>query len=628
MLTGILAPSGGDAFFQGFSFKNNMKQIRQSLGLCFQHDVLYKELTVEEHLIFYARIKGYTGEQLNEVVQTKIKEVGLTEKRFVRSAALSGGMKRKLSVAISLLGDSSLVFLDEPTSGMDPYSRRSTWEILLNNRQNRVVVLTTHFMDEADILGDRIAIMAEGELRCCGSSLFLKNRYGAGYNFTLVKDEGCKEVKLIEFVSSKVPSARVLSNVGAEIAFQLPLDSSSCFASMFEQLDANLKEFGILQYGISVTTMEEVFIKVAEAHDEENQHTLNKEVQGSIAPSKGSRTSSIAHLSGFKMFLIHLQALLFKRFRVAKRDRRVLIFSAILPVILLFAGFALLKSSSLTKSDVKLPLNTAKFKNEADMPIPFYCEADDDKWCSFTMENLFEGGKTQKFTTEEMGVPPYTTNPSVFGIDYSFFSPNETFAYCLRFSDKVFQRAHGLDESHEVNTSSTPVLGQYAGYLIHGSSKDNIFGYNMFLNTTATHGGAIFKALMDESIYRFFASNGTNKGMEAQYNLTVFQYPLPFTATTKALFGSFLSFTACLFIVIAFAFFPASIVVFLVKEKQVEHNSKHQQLVSGVSIPAFWLSNYIWDLFTYILPFAAAIILIKTFDVSAFTGNDCNSCTN
>ncbi|KAG3122664.1 hypothetical protein PC128_g27732, partial [Phytophthora cactorum] len=190
------------------SINEDMDEMRRSLGICFQHDVLFPELTVQEHLQFFGQIKGYANEELQAVVDRQIREVGLTEKRNSRPNDLSGGMKRKLSVAVSLLGDSSLVFLDEPTSGMDPYSRRSTWEILLNNRNDRVMVLTTHFMDEADILGDRIAIMAEGEMRCCGSSLFLKNRFGAGYNLTLVKDDAkCDDDAVTAFVSSFVPSA-------------------------------------------------------------------------------------------------------------------------------------------------------------------------------------------------------------------------------------------------------------------------------------------------------------------------------------------------------------------------------------------------------------------------------------
>ncbi|KAF1787654.1 P-loop containing nucleoside triphosphate hydrolase [Phytophthora cactorum] len=174
-------PGGEKIAVKGLDITMYKDQITCLLGHKVLHDVLFPELTVQEHLQFFGQIKGYANEELQAVSTDR-------SKRNSRPNDLSGGMKRKLSVAVSLLGDSSLVFLDEPTSGMDPYSRRSTWEILLNNRNDRVMVLTTHFMDEADILGDRIAIMAEGEMRCCGSSLFLKNRFGAGYNLTLVKE--------------------------------------------------------------------------------------------------------------------------------------------------------------------------------------------------------------------------------------------------------------------------------------------------------------------------------------------------------------------------------------------------------------------------------------------------------
>lgn len=91
---------------------------------------------------------------------------------------LSGGMKRKLSVGIALCGGSRVVFLDEPTSGMDPGARRLVWDLLQKERIGRTILLTTHFMEEADLLGDRIAIMANGVVQCCGSSLFLKRKYG------------------------------------------------------------------------------------------------------------------------------------------------------------------------------------------------------------------------------------------------------------------------------------------------------------------------------------------------------------------------------------------------------------------------------------------------------------------
>jgi ATP-binding cassette subfamily A (ABC1) protein 3 len=86
-----------------------------------------------------------------------------------------------------MIGNSKIILLDEPSSGMDTTARRILWEMLKKNKNGKIIILTTHYMDEADILGDRIAIMAEGDVQCTGSSLFLKNRYGVGYNLKISK---------------------------------------------------------------------------------------------------------------------------------------------------------------------------------------------------------------------------------------------------------------------------------------------------------------------------------------------------------------------------------------------------------------------------------------------------------
>lgn len=117
-------------------------------------------------------------------VQKAIIDVDLAEKTNELSKNLSGGQKRRLSVAIAFIGGSKLIYLDEPTSGMDTSARRYIWDMLKKYKNDKIIVLTTHFMDEADYLGDRIGIMGEGKLICCGSSVFLKNRFGVGYNLT------------------------------------------------------------------------------------------------------------------------------------------------------------------------------------------------------------------------------------------------------------------------------------------------------------------------------------------------------------------------------------------------------------------------------------------------------------
>ena len=160
--------TGGDAIVAGKSVRTQMEHIRRDLGICPQHDVLYPTLTVMEHVRMFSAIKGVPHNDLRVECEKMISDVGLVEKRQERSVNLSGGQKRKLSLAIAFTGGSRVIFLDEPTSGMDPHSRRFTWDVVNRMKEGRIIVLTTHYMDEADLLGDRIAIMSQGELQCMG----------------------------------------------------------------------------------------------------------------------------------------------------------------------------------------------------------------------------------------------------------------------------------------------------------------------------------------------------------------------------------------------------------------------------------------------------------------------------
>ena len=175
---------------------------------------------------------------------------------------LSGGNKRKLSVCVALCGGSRFVLLDEPTSGMDLGARRNLWDMLKTYKRDRIVILTTHYMDEADVLGDRIGIMAKGQLMCLGSSLFLKNRFGAGYKLSIVKKEQEIGKGLEKFLGVYFAGITKHNEIRDEVHYVIPRDQVGNFKAFFEAFDTKLDEFKVKSYGVSMTTLEDVFLKI------------------------------------------------------------------------------------------------------------------------------------------------------------------------------------------------------------------------------------------------------------------------------------------------------------------------------------------------------------------------------
>eukprot|EP00512_Aurantiochytrium_limacinum_P001341 CAMPEP_0171491806 /NCGR_PEP_ID=MMETSP0958-20121227/4060_1 /TAXON_ID=87120 /ORGANISM="Aurantiochytrium limacinum, Strain ATCCMYA-1381" /LENGTH=1969 /DNA_ID=CAMNT_0012025257 /DNA_START=215 /DNA_END=6124 /DNA_ORIENTATION=- len=288
LLTGVISPTHGDAYIGGNRISSDMAAIRGSLGVCPQANILFPNLTVLEHFKIYAGIKGVPKNEMDKAISEMIAEVGLTPKTNALSKSLSGGMKRKLHLGIALLGNSKLVILDEPTSGQDPYSRTFTWKTIERFREGRTIILTTHYMDEADLLGDRIAIMSEGKLRCIGTSLYLKKIFGVGYQMTIEKaDDGneANRVEVVNMVARHVPSAEVLSDVGTEIMLQLPLAASPKFQPMLAELERNADRLGIVNVGISVTSLENVFLRVAEGTENIFERAKSSMSVGRLASS-------------------------------------------------------------------------------------------------------------------------------------------------------------------------------------------------------------------------------------------------------------------------------------------------------------------------------------------------------
>ncbi|XP_049544231.1 cholesterol transporter ABCA5-like isoform X2 [Anopheles darlingi] len=266
ILTGLTSPTSGTIYIFGYDVRdpNDMTMIRRMTGVCPQHDILFETLTPKEHLYFFAAVRGIPPALVDGEVKKTLRDIDLFDTAETRVKHLSGGQKRKLSVGIAIIGDPKIIILDEPTAGVDPYSRRHMWSILQNRKHGKVILLTTHFMDEADILAERKAVVSRGRLRCCGSSLFLKNKFGVGYHLTLVLDTNACETSITKLVNEHVPQAEKARRHGRELSYILPHDAVNSFVSLFDDIEKEIKTkrlmLGICSYGVSMTTLEEVFL--------------------------------------------------------------------------------------------------------------------------------------------------------------------------------------------------------------------------------------------------------------------------------------------------------------------------------------------------------------------------------
>jgi ABC-type multidrug transport system ATPase subunit len=274
-MEGIVPVNGGDALIydESLTAPGGMDRIRSYMGVCPQFDVLWDELTGREHLEIYGQVKGLSAQQSRREARELLHSVKLEESASVTAGSYSGGMKRRLSVAIALLGNPKIVFLDEPTTGMDPINRRHVWDIIEAAKKGRAIILTTHSMEEADILGDRIAIMARGSIRCIGSSLRLKSKFGAGYCISVnisPMSASASSASLAKGCAARVKEF-FMSNIGLEpsdetkayVQFLVPKSKEGDLPGFLELLKESSQELGVTDLHVALTSLEEVFLSIA-----------------------------------------------------------------------------------------------------------------------------------------------------------------------------------------------------------------------------------------------------------------------------------------------------------------------------------------------------------------------------
>lgn len=219
------------------------------LGYAPQSNILWPELTVEEHVRIFSDLKCIAPPKMEDIYKL-IESCDLAEKLFSKAETLSGGQKRKLQLAMMFVGGSAVCILDEVTTGLDPISRQRIWEILLAERERRAMIMTTHFLDEADHLADMVAIMHEGRLKAEGTPVALKNEHGNGYTIKLGSTSKPQPGEYLDYVDNNLSQSRLIYRVAN--------------ASLAVQLSEYLERHHLGDYQVTGPTMEELFARMVE----------------------------------------------------------------------------------------------------------------------------------------------------------------------------------------------------------------------------------------------------------------------------------------------------------------------------------------------------------------------------
>lgn len=302
-IAGIIRPTNGRITICGYDVGNEPGETRRHIGMCPQYNPLYDQLTVSEHLKLVYGLKGAREKDFKQDMKRLLSDVKLDFKENEKAVNLSGGMKRKLCVCMALIGDSEVVLLDEPTAGMDPGARQDVQKLVEREKANRTILLTTHYMDEAERLGDWVFIMSHGKLVASGTNQYLKQKFGTGYLLTVVLDHNGDKRKmaviLTDVCTHYVKEAERGEMHGQQIEIILPEARKKEFVPLFQALEAiqdrnyrsnvfdnmpntlksQLATLEMRSFGLSLNTLEQVFI------------TIGDKVDKAIASRQNSRIS-------------------------------------------------------------------------------------------------------------------------------------------------------------------------------------------------------------------------------------------------------------------------------------------------------------------------------------------------
>ncbi|KAJ3272842.1 hypothetical protein HDV01_005165 [Terramyces sp. JEL0728] len=294
ILCGVLSTTEGSVNVFGLDAKQSRYEIAARTGVCSQIDILYDDLTTREHLFFFGLMRGVPSSEIKQKIDEIVRELHISEHMLnSQSKVLSAGQKRKLGVALAFINDPELVVLDEMSSGVDPENRRVIWDFLMKRKRNRAILLCTHFMDEADIVCDRKAMLTLGQLVCVGSSEYLKEIYNTGYTLSVEKKDPSFDPSIQSWFRNRNIKVTIGKTSKQIVEYQIGANYLSALVD-FER-DGEIQR-AIRSYSIQENGLEQIFTN-KELVDEKDitltaheQQTLLNHMSSFVEPSFAAKT--------------------------------------------------------------------------------------------------------------------------------------------------------------------------------------------------------------------------------------------------------------------------------------------------------------------------------------------------
>ena len=579
VLIGMYDATSGKAIYKNKNIleESNMNEFRNKLGICPQHDILFPKLTVREHLEMFCYFKGFDVEKIPEEVDNTLKDFRIHDIENVLAGTLSAGQRRKLSIAISVIGGSEVIFLDEPSSGMDITSRRNLWEILKKIIEKRIIILTTHYMEEASVLGNRIGIMAEGVLKCIGTPLFLIEKYGKFLSVNIYKDKNANNDEIIDYFKSKAEGIET-EILTQEILIRIPKNKPGTeekninIQSFFSELDNNVKKLKIKNYSASMPTLEDVFLNIGSVRLEEEE-MLNS---GKIDEEKNERIlfkqKYIKDFTKTEKFFFDAVALLKKRSFQIYRDSKTFMLEILCPILLVLVGCLVVQIDIFKDSD------------------PIHC--DYNTLAKFGKQVIYYGDTSNSGPVPDAFQISYTNVTSAFlKTDNTKLPSTPTVKDRLKnFIEKLYEKE---------NDGSLDNFG--ALYALKADFDSHQYDLVQVVNGRARQSPMMYASLFLKQILN-------KEGIEFDYT----HYPLPTTNDNRSNSKALNNFCLVFFVSIAFSLIPANFISSIVSERI--NNSKHLMRISGVSIFAYWLINFLFELVKYYFTAGLCLLILWAFD--------------